>query len=164
MRSLAGRILDDPELTQCTFYFRFYVIRAMAASGLGDRYLTELEPWRDMLALGLTTFAEKPEPTRSDCHGWSACPNYDLLALVCGILPDAPGFAKVCIAPNLGALPWVEAAMPHPNGEIRVRFDRAPNDGLRATVTLPPKVPGRLVWRGREYTLQPGIQSIDCSR
>ena len=164
VRSLAGRILDEPGLTRCTFYFRFYVIRAMAAAGLGDRYLDELEPWRDMLALGLTTFAEKPEPTRSDCHGWSACPNYDLLAVVCGILPDAPGFAKVRIAPNLGPLPWVEAAMPHPKGTIRARFDRTPDDGLRGTVSLPPEVTGRLVWRGREYALRAGAQSIECSR
>ena len=35
-----------------------------------------------MLQLGLTTWAEKPEPTRSDSHAWSAHPNYGLLATI----------------------------------------------------------------------------------
>lgn len=33
----------------------------------------------------LPTFAEKPDPTRSDSHAWSAPPNYNFLALVAGI-------------------------------------------------------------------------------
>ena len=37
-----------------------------------------------MLDLGLTTVPEKPEPTRSDSHAWSAHPNYGLLATVLG--------------------------------------------------------------------------------
>jgi alpha-L-rhamnosidase len=47
--------------------------------------------------LGLTTFAEKPDPTRSDCHAWSASPNYDFLATVAGIEPALPGFKTVKI-------------------------------------------------------------------
>src|SRR6266851_3707029 len=33
-------------------------------------------PWREMVSLGLTTWAEQPEPTCSDSHAWSAHPNY----------------------------------------------------------------------------------------
>ena len=60
-------------------YFRFYVARAMDHAGMDDRYLDSLGPWRTMLELGLTTFAETAEPTRSDDHAWSAHPNYDFL-------------------------------------------------------------------------------------
>lgn len=159
-KAVVARILDDRSLTQCTFYFRFYVIRAMAAAGLGDRYLAELKPWRDMLALGLTTFAEKSEPTRSDCHAWSACPNYDLLALVCGITPDAPGFRRVRIAPALGLLEWAEGKLPHPDGEIAVRLTRKPGGGIKAAITLPAGVSGVFLWNGAERPLAPGQQTI----
>ena len=159
-RGVAAKILDDASLTQCTFYFRFYVVRAMALAGLGDRYVAELKPWRDMLALGLTTFAEKPEPARSDCHAWSACPNYDFLAVVCGIAPDAPGFRRVRIAPALGPLEWAEGRMPHPDGEVAVRLDRKPGGGLGASVTLPSGVMGVFAWNGEERQLAPGQQDL----
>ena len=159
-RGIAAKILDDTSLTQCTFYFRFYVVRALAMAGLGDRYVPELKPWRDMLALGLTTFAEKPEPTRSDCHAWSACPNYDFLAVVCGIMPDAPGFRRVRFAPALGPLEWAEGRMPHPDGEIAVRLERKSGGGLGASVTLPPGVAGVFVWNGEERPLTPGQQTL----
>ncbi|UZJ65070.1 hypothetical protein OKW96_01940 [Sphingobacterium sp. KU25419] len=44
---------------------------------MSDSYTDQLEPWKDMLALGLSTFSENPDPTRSDCHAWSSSPNYD---------------------------------------------------------------------------------------
>lgn len=159
-RAIMIKVLDDASLTQCTFYFRFYVNRAMAMTGLGDRYIDQLTPWRDMLDIGLTTFAEKPEPTRSDCHAWSACPNYDFLSLVCGIVPGSPGFASVRIAPSLGPLEWVEGRMPHPRGEIAVRFDRRPDGGLAASVSLPDGVPGAFEWNGQSRPLRPGAQSF----
>ena len=84
-RAVMKTVLSDPSLTQATYYFRFYLFRAMKKVGLGDEYVAQLGPWRKMLALGLTTWAENPEPTRSDCHAWSAHPNFDLLATVAGI-------------------------------------------------------------------------------
>lgn len=160
-RALAEKLLDDPTLTQCSLYFRFYVVRAMALAGLGDRYIPALKPWHDMLALGLTTFAEKPEPTRSDCHAWSACPNYDFLSLVCGIVPDAPEFRRVRIAPSLGALRRAEGRMPHPDGEVSVRFERAGEaGGLKAEISLPQGVEGVFAWGGREVPLVPGAQRL----
>jgi len=160
-REIVTRTLDDRRLTQCTFYFRFYVMRAMAAVGLGDRFLGELQPWRDMLEIGLTTFAEKPEPTRSDCHAWSASPNYDFLALVAGITPDAPGFRRVRIAPALGALESVNAKMPHPDGEIAVRLQRKAGGGIVADVSLPAGVTGAFVWGDTERPLVPGVQTVE---
>src|SRR5262249_39980851 len=76
---------DRPELTLATYYFRFYLARAVEHAGMGDKYLQLLGPWREMVALGLTTWAESPEPTRSDSHAWSAHPNFDLLRIVAGV-------------------------------------------------------------------------------
>jgi hypothetical protein len=78
-------------LAKASYYFRFYLARALEATGRGDEYLPQLEPWREMLDLGLSTWAETPDlASRSDCHAWSAHPNYDLLTIVAGIKPGAP--------------------------------------------------------------------------
>jgi hypothetical protein len=73
-----------------------------------------------MLELNLTTFAETPEPARSDCHAWSASPIYHFLSLVTGIEPIETGFKKVRIAPNFGKLDKIESTMPYKNGIISV--------------------------------------------
>ena len=70
-----------PPMTAATYYFRFYLARALEHAGLGDQYLKLLGPWREMLSMGLTTWAESPEPTRSDSHAWSSHPNFDFLTI-----------------------------------------------------------------------------------
>ncbi len=156
------KVLSDAALTQSTFYFRFYLFRALKKVGLGDLYLEQLEPWRQMLALGLTTWAENPEPTRSDCHAWSAHPNFDLLATVAGIEPGAPGFSEVLIAPHLGNLPGLKASLPHPRGEIAVQYQRKGN-GLIADITLPQGLQGQFVWKEKKAPLKPGNQHLELT-
>ncbi|PUZ29884.1 alpha-L-rhamnosidase [Chitinophaga parva] len=157
--ALLQRMVQDTQLVQCTIYYRFYLVQAFKKAGLGEAYLDLLQPWRNMAAMGLTTFAERPEPTRSDCHAWSASPAYDLLATVCGISPSAAGFRQVRIAPALGSLQWVEGAMPHPRGLIEVRFEKKGN-GLQGRITLPPGLSGVLTWKGQQVSLQPGTQTV----
>ena len=108
---------------------------------------------------GLSTWAETPEPTRSDSHAWSAHPNYDLLTVVAGIRPGSPGFKSVVIAPDLGQLKNVEAAMPHAKGEIAVSFARRERDVL-AVITLPAELPGELHWNGLTIPLRAGKQEM----
>lgn len=87
---------------------------ALNKAGLANLYYASLKPWRDMVANGLTTFAENPDPTRSDCHAWSASPVYDFLSTICGIIPGSPGFETATIRPALGGLKEVHGSMPHP--------------------------------------------------
>jgi alpha-L-rhamnosidase len=158
-RAVMGKILSDGGLQQATFYFRFYLMQAMKAAGMADRYYSQLGPWRQMLTIGLTTFAEKPEPTRSDCHAWSASPDYDFLATICGIMPDAPGFGRVLIRPALGELTKVEGSMPHPKGMIRVKLEKK-GAGISGEVELPEGVSGRFVYGGKEVELHGGRQMV----
>jgi len=158
-RAVMKTVLSDASLTQCSYYFRFYLFRAMKKAGLGDEYLNQLGPWREMLKLGLTTWAETPEPTRSDCHAWSAHPNFDLLATVAGIESAAPEFAEVRIEPHLGALTHLVATLPHPLGDITVAYERK-GDGLAADVSLPEKLSGWFYWRGKKSALHGGTQNL----
>ncbi|MBV8629346.1 MAG: hypothetical protein JOZ83_00365 [Silvibacterium sp.] len=148
-----------PPMSAPSYYFRFYLTRALEHAGLADLYLTQLEPWRNMLRLGLTTWAEQPEPTRSDCHAWSASPNYDLLTVVAGIRPGSPGFKTVRIEPHLGDLHQLEASMPHAGGVIHALY-KLDAGRWKADVTLPTGLNGELVWKDRSFPLHPGEQTL----
>ena len=158
-RELIVRVAGDANLTPATQYFQFYLLRAMKAAGEGDRYVSQLGPWRAMLAKGLTTFAERPDPTRSDCHAWSASPTYELLATVCGVEPGSPGFKTVRIEPHLGLLQHVSGVVPHPAGEIRVDFRRE-GARLTGTITLPEGVTGEFIQAGQTLSLHAGRQDV----
>jgi alpha-L-rhamnosidase len=160
-RAIMERILDDKTLTQAGYYFSFYILEAMREAGLGYRYIEQLEPWQDMLALGLTTTPEKPPPSRTDSHAWAAHPNYGLLATVLGIRPAAPGFTSVLIRPDLGPLQKAKGHMPHPLGEIEVSLKRVGPDGVQARITLPDGLQGVFEWRGETIQLHPGMQDIN---
>ena len=148
-----------PEMTKATYYFRFYLARALDHVGMGDEYLRLLGPWREMVNLGLTTWAEQPEPTRSDSHAWSAHPNFDFLTIVAGIRPKTPGFSSVSIEPHLGSLRNVNASMPTPKGDIEVSY-MAKDSGVSADINLPKDVSGELVWKGKTMTLHSGRQQV----
>jgi alpha-L-rhamnosidase len=150
---------DLPPISLATYYFRFYLARAVQHAGMGDDYIRLLQPWRDMLALGLTTWAEKNEPTRSDSHAWSAHPNFDLLTIVAGVRPASASFNTVTIEPNLGPLKHINATISHPKGQIQVEYTRT-SEGVAATITLPREISGKLIWSKKEYPLHEGQQHL----
>lgn len=157
-------LLDsDPSLIQATFYYRFYLFRALKKVGMANRYISMLQPWYDMLDIGLTTFAENPEPSRSDCHAWSSSPNYDLLATVCGVEPASPGFRTVRIAPHPGPLKKIKAQVPHPRGLIKIDLQFT-SQGVKGSVTLPEGVPGTFVWGDLTAWLRAGENKLSFTK
>lgn len=157
---LMRRVLDDESLTPCSYYYRFYLDEAARKAGLARSYVDRLEPWHEMLDLGLTTFAENPEPTRSDAHAWSSSPNYQFLATICGVRPSSPGFGTVRIEPALGPLEWVRGTIPHPKGEITVAFERDDDGALSGRIELPEGVGGELIMDDQVRPLSSGRNEI----
>jgi hypothetical protein len=155
------KLLSQEDLVQCTVYFKFYLFQALDKVGFGDRYLDQLGIWHDMIKLGLTTWAEKPEPARSDCHAWGSHPMLGFLTTVCGIAPASPGFQSVKIQPHLGKLEFIDAVIPHPQGEIRVRFRKSPEGRLQGNVVLPQGIDGSIRWNNKTASLHEGSQDID---
>ncbi len=158
-RDLVMRILNAPQLAQTGLFFRFYLHRALAQTGEGDRYLDQLGDWHAMLARGLTTFAEIVEQpgqtSRSDCHAWSASPNIEIFRTVLGVDSSSPGFRTVSIRPHLGKLQSAKGAVPHPKGMIAVTLQ-----DLTAEVTLPAGVTGEFLWKGDRRPLKPGLNRL----
>ncbi len=157
--ALAERMLADADLVPASIYFKYYVHQAVIRAGLGDRYLDLLGEWRRMLDLGLTTWAEKAEPTRSDTHAWGASPNVEFLRTILGVDSAAPGFARVAVVPHLGGLTRVTGRVPHPRGFVEVALGRS-GDTLDARISLPAGVAGDLFWKGKRYPLKPGDQIL----
>lgn len=158
--TVPGAGIDAPPgITGTTYYFSFYLAQALDHAGLADRYSSFLMTWRNLLEQHFTTWPEEPDPSRSDSHAWSAHPTSGLLAYVAGIQPAAPGFAKVRVAPNLGALKKLDASMAHPHGVIRVRYSTA-GGSTTAKIDLPNGTSGTFVLGGQEWQLHPGTNSI----
>ena len=111
-----------------------------------------------MLDLGLTTWAEKPDPTRSDSHAWSAHPTADLLTIVAGIEPAARLHAR----PHPAAHRLAHVAFSQPADAKRrcgglLSSNRA---GLEAEVTLPKGVTGSIALTGAPVPLQGGQELV----
>jgi hypothetical protein len=175
-REVLKRILAiDPGTTpdgtlSASYYFRFYLARALDHAGMADGYLPSIDPWRKLLPLHFSTWPEVPGNTRSDSHAWTAHPIYDLLTLVAGIEPSSPGFATVRIAPHLGNLASLTATYPHPQGEIKVEYhysapsaDPKVHGGgtLHALITLPGTLTGTFEFNGQTWAIKPGRGQID---
>ena len=159
-QDLLTRLDTTSSLIQATFYYRFYLFRALKKVGLADQYVSMLKPWQDMLGMGLTTFAENPEPSRSDCHAWSASPVLDFLATICGVEPAEAGFRSVKIEPHLGCLNRVEGKIPHPLGNISIILERE-NKGINGKIVLPEGLSGRFIWNKQTLVLHSGQNLID---
>lgn len=162
-RTILGRIvapgkgIDAPEgVASVSYYFAWYLVQAHIHAGLQDRYPALLQTWRDLLKLNYTSWPEERDTatasTRSDSHAWSAHPTPDLLNIVAGIGPGAPGYAQVKVEPALGSLKRVDATAATPKGPVSVRY-RVTGDRLTAEVTRPDDLPGTFVWNGRSYPL-----------
>jgi hypothetical protein len=142
-----------------SYYFRFYLARALEHAGMADDYLASLDPWRKLVPQHFSTWPEIPGDTRSDSHAWTAHPIYDLLTLVAGIEPSSPGFGNVRIAPHLGNLSSLSAVYPHPQGLIEVKYQRQ-GSGIDATITLPGSLDGEFLFHGRREPLRSGVNHI----
>ena len=51
-----------------SYYFRFYLARALEHAGMADEYLNSLEPWRKLLPLHFSTWPEQPANLRAPIH------------------------------------------------------------------------------------------------
>ncbi len=159
-KALMNKILNDKDLIQTTIYYKFYLFNALQKAGLGDEYLNLLQNWTSQLDQGLTTFAETDMDPRSECHAWSASPDFHFLTLVAGIRPASRNFKKISIEPNPGDLEKLYVKMPHPNGFVEMRLEYK-GEKIRGEVILPKGTTGTFKWKGKQIELKEGSQKIE---
>jgi hypothetical protein len=163
VQSWGDRWLKAQDLARATIYFSFYVMDALHQLGRAEVLHEKFRLWRDGLPTGLLTLPEAPEPTRSDCHGWSAHVRWHFAASVAGVRPAAPAFARVVVVPQFGPLHTMQTDIRHPRGVVRVALRRE-GGRVRGNVDLPDGVEGEWRWQDGVRALHAGRNLIDTSQ
>jgi alpha-L-rhamnosidase len=96
-RALMRRtILECAEhrLAKASLAMGFYVFRAASEAGIYEEVWDTLTaPWRRMaFDEKMTTWAESESMTRSDCHGWSAVPLWEIGTEILGVRQLSPAY------------------------------------------------------------------------
>jgi len=161
--AIAQKMIIDTSISKASVYFRFYLHKALAKAGFGNKYLDMLTKWKENIAMGMTTWAEIDDinNARSDCHAWGSSPNIELLRIVLGIDSDAPGFSKVKIEPHPGQLKNISGYLPHPKGKIAVDYKQLLSGKWHCNIQLPATVSGTFIWKDKTYSLHQGSNSFE---
>ncbi|CAG7618377.1 hypothetical protein PAESOLCIP111_02109 [Paenibacillus solanacearum] len=137
---LLQRCLEDKTLIQASYAMSFFLFRAMSRLERYDSAYPLWDTWKQMLALGLTTWMEDPVSQRSDCHAWGAVPLYEFPAEILGVKPALPGYETILVEPRCGPLRSASGKVPTVKGEVTVSWHI--DDGLfRIQVDGPSEVP-----------------------
>ena len=129
----------------CSVYGAQYLLEALYRANEGDAALelmtaTHDRSWLHMLdgvgtTISLEAWDQKYKPNLDWNHAWGAVPANIIPHDLVGVRPLEPGFKRVLIKPQLGALQGVKAKVPTIRGSISVEVDQA--ESFKLTVILP---------------------------
>ena len=158
-RALLSTILNDKNLLQATYYYRFYLFEAIKKVGAPELFDVVQKPWEKMIEDNMTTTLERFEsiekPTRSEVHPWSASPAYFYFNYLAGIQSVKNNFEEIKITPIFGKLKTMEGLLPTPKGIIKFKLNKTKNK-LLAEITIPETMVGIVSWQGTDIPLKKG--------
>tara|TARA_R110002051_G_scaffold4043_8_gene21471 strand:+ start:11641 stop:14046 length:2406 start_codon:yes stop_codon:yes gene_type:complete len=158
-RALLDKILNEKDLLQATYYYRFYLFEAIKKVDAPELFDIAQEPWEQMINDHMTTTLERFEsvekPTRSEVHPWSASPAYFYFNYLAGIRSVQNDFEEVVINPAFGKLNEITGLLPTSKGNIEFKLNRNKNK-LSAEITIPQTITGNLTWHGTAIPLKKG--------
>lgn len=150
----------DTSLATATYYYRYYLLRALQEENRPDLFREALQPWYDMVGEGATTQVERFEspskPTRSEAHPWGASPVLFAYTYLVGIdLTDREG--PVTMRPAFGHLRWMKGFCPLPGGNAGVAFDLGLTEegNLQGSITAGDRAV-ELHWKGEAISIPAG--------
>lgn len=126
-----GRRLSSPSVSATdliTPYFSHFALAELWELGEGDFVLDQFRTcWGWGLKGGRTTWVEVFEPRFSHCHGWSACPTWQLSRYVLGLRPRFDlGEGVFDFLPRTHSLRRAKGRVPLPfqEGHIQIEFEK----------------------------------------
>ena len=159
-RELVRRTLDDTSLPRCSYSMSFYVLRATAKVNLYEEYFDRLmEPWRKMVKNNLTTWAEDDLMFRSDCHGWSSSPIYEIVRELFGLTPGKAGSASLRVEPRIGLQESAEGTFVTALGNVSISWRKGRGLAIQSTsdVTVDVVLGGSTTTRRIQANEKPSI-------
>ncbi|MCH8510409.1 MAG: alpha-L-rhamnosidase [Kiritimatiellae bacterium] len=133
----------------CSVYGAQYLLEALYLNGEEDAALELMTAkhdrgWWHMIELGTTITWEawdlKYKKNLDWNHAWGAAPANILPRFLLGVRPLEPGFRKVLIHPQPGALAQVSGTVPSPKGPISVSLSVHPSGQRKLEVNIPGNV------------------------
>jgi alpha-L-rhamnosidase len=157
-RQLAGRLDTDDGLCQAAYFGQFFLFEAWRKTGRQDLVVKHFQTYRDLLALGLTTWPESPGNPRSQCHAWSNAGTWSLLRTVLGFDILEPGCRRVRIQPYLAGRARASGALATPHGPVTVEFERTRAKPFR--IRVPAGVEAEFEHEGDKAVLMAGEHGV----
>jgi hypothetical protein len=157
-----ARMKRSNVLTGSPFFYA-YILEALFGTGLRREAIDVIrDKWSSMIDAGAVTFWELWDVTyQSRCHAWSASPLYHLSEQVLGVMPIAPGWRQVRVAPLCENIDFARGTVPSPLGLIRVEWQRAGDDRLAVQAEIPDGVVAEFVTpSGQTRELRTGAQQF----
>ncbi len=121
----------DPATECVSPYGSFYVLGALYRHGncqLAERLIETV--YAGMLEYQTGTIWEQSYPDKTISHAWSTAPTYYATACMAGVQLGWPFHEnpdKIRIAPRFHSLTWAEACVPHPKGQVHIRWEKTGN-------------------------------------
>jgi hypothetical protein len=144
LRRLQARFPQDDMLAPASFFGLHFVMQALRRLELKGAWIGLLGEWEQMLAAGLSTWAEDIMYWRSMCHAWSSHPALECLEHVLGISTAAKGFAVIRVAPQPGELEWAQGTCITPHGPVTVHW-RMTTEHFQLEIDSPEGIPVHVV-------------------
>ena len=117
-----NRIVQDSVILTSSYYYRYYLFKAIQKADRPDLFETSLKPWFELISQNMTTTLERMEspekPTRSEVHPWSASPLWYFFTYLAGINPKKYSYEEIEINPAFGKLNKIQGEMGTPVGSI----------------------------------------------
>lgn len=159
-KQLMTRTLENRQLAKVSYAMSFFLFRALERADAYDRSFELWDIWRDLAALGLTTWVEDPVSQRSDCHAWGAVPLYEFSARILGVTPAAPGSATIRIAPQPGYLTHAAGDVATPKGIVSIAWEIDDQREFTMTVSAPIEARLEIVLPDGSVQLRQGGEGI----
>ncbi len=152
----------------CSVYGAQYLLEALYLNGQ-DCYALELmtaqhdRSWWNMIQAGSTMTMEawdwKYKNNLDWNHAWGAVPANIIPRFLLGVRPIEPGFAKVLIHPQPGALRRVSGTVPTPRGPIEISIAHDDDRPFVLKINIPATMTAKVVLPQSDRTL--GSLAID---
>ncbi|KAH8666116.1 bacterial alpha-L-rhamnosidase-domain-containing protein [Ilyonectria robusta] len=118
---------EEFSMAKASFAMGFYLFRAASEAGIYEEsWPTLIQPWQKMISHNLTTWAESESSVRSDCHGWSATPLYEIGTEILGVKQRSREYLKrlgkegteIMVAPRRSLVEDISGSVPVGDEEV----------------------------------------------